>query len=121
MRVNLANAAKYGELSNVKQLLAEGTDVNTVDANQTTALYHSVDYCHVEIVCLLLDAGADVTIRNRWGHSVFDALDYRRLVGDDEYEVAQIEELLKEKRPEEFMAWWMERDNCGGCDIPNGN
>jgi Carboxypeptidase regulatory-like domain/Ankyrin repeats (many copies) len=64
----LVNAAARDELGKVKELLAAGMDVNIVDADtDTTALMEAVDNGNQEMVIVLLNAGADVNTKNKYG------------------------------------------------------
>ena len=57
----LLEAAKIGDISEVKNLLARGADVNATDSEGTTALHVAVKFRHVKIVEALVIAGADLT------------------------------------------------------------
>ena len=62
----LLAAARAGSVPAVRQLLARGVDVNTAEGFQkTTALMWAAAESHMEVVDLLLEAGADP---NRQGH-----------------------------------------------------
>jgi hypothetical protein len=64
----LVNAAARDELGKVKELLAAGLDVNILDADtDTTALMEAVDNGNQEMVVVLLNAGADVNAKNKFG------------------------------------------------------
>ncbi len=61
-------AARRGEVGTVRQLLDEGTPVDQFDTTdpygrETTALYQATKAGRIEVVGLLLDAGADPTLR----------------------------------------------------------
>ena len=74
------DAAASGDIEQVKELLASGTDMDEVDGKQRTALHHAARRGHVAIVELLIERGADVNPREaisghtplhlaeRWGH-----------------------------------------------------
>jgi hypothetical protein len=48
----------------VKRLLDEGVDVNTKFRYNATALFYACDHGHVEVVKVLLDKGADLTVKD---------------------------------------------------------
>ncbi|KAI1630848.1 ankyrin repeat-containing domain protein [Biscogniauxia mediterranea] len=58
----------------VKQLLDHGADVNAAAIDGWTPLHQAVFNCErpddrLEIVQMLVEAGADVSLKNKWGHS----------------------------------------------------
>jgi ankyrin repeat protein len=55
----LRSAAQRGDVERVKQLLAEGADVNYSDEHGFTAMHIAAEKNQVEIIRLLLNAGAD--------------------------------------------------------------
>ena len=63
----IIEAAKSGNLATVQALLAKRADVNTAQADGTTALLWAVDRDAADIVQALLRAGADVRAANRYG------------------------------------------------------
>ncbi|XP_019617594.1 PREDICTED: uncharacterized protein LOC109464924 [Branchiostoma belcheri] len=63
----LRKAAGRGEEDRVKQLLAEGVNVNAADNSEWTALHSASRYGHTGTVQALLTAGATVDARNYWG------------------------------------------------------
>lgn len=62
--LRLIYAAAAGDLSEVKQLIAEGVDVNIASKNGYTALMSTAGRGHAEIAKILLDAGADINLQN---------------------------------------------------------
>jgi len=67
-KVNLMNAAKYGDLEGAKAALDAGADPNVGEMLGNTALMYACDYYgNVDIVKLLLDHGADPNIGNNYG------------------------------------------------------
>ena len=60
---------RQGELARVKQLLADGADVNTRDFNGQTPLHLAVGYKHLEVTKLLLEKGANVHAKDYEGNS----------------------------------------------------
>jgi Ankyrin repeats (3 copies) len=60
----LQEAARKGDAVAVKKLLDAGVDVNTKFRYGTTALFYACDHGHLEVVKVLLDKGADLTIKD---------------------------------------------------------
>ena len=60
----LQEAARKGDAVAVKKLLDAGVDVNTKFRYGTTALFYACDHGHLEVVKVLLDKGADFTIKH---------------------------------------------------------
>eukprot|EP01133_Synstelium_polycarpum_P017200 gene17200-20499_t len=73
----LIKAAKHGNIPLIKSLLDLGASVNFPDADGFTALMRAVQYegvfqsSSIEVVRLLLDAGANPAARNKYGEDVF--------------------------------------------------
>ena len=60
----LGEAARKGDAATVKKLLDEGVDVNTKFRYNATALFYACDHGHLEVVKVLLDHRADMTIKD---------------------------------------------------------
>jgi len=60
----LQDAARKGDAVTVKKLIDEGVDVNTKFRYNATALFYACDHGHVDVVKVLLDNGADLTIKD---------------------------------------------------------
>jgi hypothetical protein len=58
------DAARKGDAAAVKKLLDEGVDVNTKFRYNATALFYACDHGHLEVVKVLLDHGADMTVKD---------------------------------------------------------
>lgn len=58
------DAARKGDAAAVRKLLDEGVDVNTKFRYNATALFYACDHGHVEVVKVLLDKGADLTVKD---------------------------------------------------------
>ena len=63
----LADAAKRGDKTAIRTLIAQKVDVNTAEPDGTTALFYAADRGDVEAVDLLLAANANVKAANRYG------------------------------------------------------
>jgi ankyrin repeat protein len=65
--------AVHGERDDdVANLLAEGTDVNLGDSDGITPLMASAMNGNIVIARMLLNAGADPSVRNRWEMTAYD-------------------------------------------------
>jgi ankyrin repeat protein len=64
---DLLVAIRKGDHSQVQKLIAGGADLNTADADGTTALMHSVIESDLKMMKLLVDSGANVNAKNNLG------------------------------------------------------
>jgi ankyrin repeat protein len=70
---DLSGAARSGDLTRVKLLIANGTDANTADTNGgRTPLHWAVKGNHIEVVRYLLESGADIDRGERAGKTALD-------------------------------------------------
>src|SRR5204862_11045 len=60
----LQDAARKGDAATVKKLLDEGVDVNTRFRYDATALFYACDHGHLDVVKVLLERGADMSIKD---------------------------------------------------------
>jgi ankyrin repeat protein len=60
----LQDAARKGDAAAVRKLLDEGIDVNTKFRYNATALFYACDHGHVDVVKVLLEKGADLTVKD---------------------------------------------------------
>ena len=51
----------------LKSLLESGVNPNSTDKNDRSALHAAVDSGFEDIIIVLLDAGADYNLADRWG------------------------------------------------------
>lgn len=66
---NLADVVASGNRDHALDMIAEGTDVNAVQSDGTSALLFAVYEGDLELVTALVNAGADVNHRNDYGAS----------------------------------------------------
>lgn len=74
----LGLAAWGGRADMVRQLLAEGADVNAQSGQRSTPLWNAIYGGDMECVRLLVEAGADFDNPLNWQHPVLDAISYMR-------------------------------------------
>src|SRR5262249_24259970 len=76
MHVSLDRALMKAIINNkkeiVKLLIAEGADVNFQTPDQYTPLHFAVHFASPEIVAMLLNAGANRAVTNRFGKTPLD-------------------------------------------------
>ncbi|MBI5032435.1 MAG: ankyrin repeat domain-containing protein [Chloroflexi bacterium] len=78
--VPVLQAAKDGKVQELRTLVQQGTDVNTVDADKgMTALMYAVEFGRVDAVKLLLESKANVNLASKKGTT---ALMYAALAGN---------------------------------------
>lgn len=66
----LLNAAKTGDLAQVKALVEAGNvEVNVIDSFQNSALLMAVDNKHLVVAEYLLQHGADIQLDNKYGYT----------------------------------------------------
>lgn len=69
-RVKLMYLANEADLDGVKELLDSGIDVNFRDIDDRTALHVAACQGLTDVVSLLLERGADIDRKDRWGSTV---------------------------------------------------
>jgi hypothetical protein len=80
-------AAATGNLDVVDSFLQSGIDVNTQNAEGSTALYAAAVEGQAQVIEFLVARGADVNIQNKWGHSPLHAA--REMKRDEAIRVLQ--------------------------------
>lgn len=60
----LQEAARKGDAAAVRKLLDEGVDVNTKYRYGATAIFYAADHGHLEVVKVLLEKGADLSVKD---------------------------------------------------------
>src|SRR2546430_1635927 len=68
-RIPLHQAAVHGKLTDVKQMIAAGDDVNATDKEGFTPLHMASQQGHADVAKALLDAGANVDAKDAWGNT----------------------------------------------------
>lgn len=73
----LIPASEHGYITTVRRLIAAGVDVNHVNTPGWTALHEAIVYGdgsmkYQQVVTALVDAGADLSIRDSSGRSALD-------------------------------------------------
>lgn len=69
-RVKLMYLANEADLDGIKELLDSGIDVNFRDIDNRTALHVAACQGYSDVVSLLLERGAEVDTKDRWGSTV---------------------------------------------------
>jgi hypothetical protein len=69
---NLLTCAFKGDLQEALVHLEAGSDVNMTDNSSSTPLIFAADSGHLDMVKLLLAAGADPSLKDKWGSSALD-------------------------------------------------
>ncbi len=70
--MSMCFAASNNDLSEVKQLVARGVDVNDSDYDGRTALHLAASEGHLQVVYYLVRKGANPDARDRWGNCPID-------------------------------------------------
>ncbi len=65
--IPLIEAVKNGDTATVRALLDEGSDVNAPEVDGTTVLHWAVSRDNVDVADLLIRAGANLRVANRYG------------------------------------------------------
>lgn len=68
------DAISFGTNDRLSDLISSGADVNHRDDKGDTPANYAANINNYDMVLQLLDAGADLTIKNKWGESVLDKI-----------------------------------------------
>lgn len=88
----LHEAARRGDMSQVRNLVESGTDPNLLDDNRRTALQHAVENQHFDIADYLLGRGGSLEVKSTRG-----------LTGRDEILSRDYSKLPTENRPDNWI------------------
>jgi len=66
---SIVDAARYGDVSEVKSLIRAGVDVNALNDYGESALMHAAYSSNEALVDILVNAGADVNMTNEAGNT----------------------------------------------------
>ncbi len=66
-------------IKNVRLLISYGAEINAIGPNKNTPVHTAIAINNFEIANYLLDNGADLTIKDKWGYSPVDTL---KMFGD---------------------------------------
>lgn len=95
MNMNLIDYVKLGHFSKIQELIAQGVDLNAQDEYGYTPLMWAVNYSKLDIVKLLLEAGADKTITDNDKH---DCLFWANYYGQKEIIALFDKKILTKKK-----------------------
>lgn len=70
-KIRLMYSANEGDIEGIKELLELGTNVNFRDIDERTALHVAACQGYSDVVKLLLDNGAEIDPKDRWGSTVY--------------------------------------------------
>jgi ankyrin repeat protein len=71
----LNQAALWGQLGLVRELLENGADVKGTNSDGNTALHVAAFMCHKEVAELLIEHGAELDCKNHRGETPLDVVD----------------------------------------------
>lgn len=69
----LHDAVKQGDIKEAQQMIASGSNVNEQDQHGFTPLYWAANGCNESMVNLLLEKGAPLDAKTRWGSTPLEA------------------------------------------------
>ncbi|KAG5800690.1 hypothetical protein H9Q69_000249 [Fusarium xylarioides] len=65
-------AIRANDIFEVDKALQKGSDINTVDGEGKTALFHAIEYQDQNMIDHLLDKGIDISVSDKSGNTVLD-------------------------------------------------
>ncbi|WP_353271056.1 ankyrin repeat domain-containing protein [Wolbachia endosymbiont (group A) of Alloplasta piceator] len=68
----LVSAAGVGRLSDVRELLEKGANIEARDSDGYTSLHRAAEGGHLEIIRFLIDKGANIGAKNKDGKNPLD-------------------------------------------------
>jgi len=72
LSINLLYYAKQNKLREIRRSIAAGHDINYADYDQRTPLHLAANYGHFEIVKYLINHGAYINVKDRFGNTPID-------------------------------------------------
>lgn len=73
---------EHATVEDVRQAIKDGCDVNGTDNDNRTPLMNAVEYPKLDVIKCLLDAGADVNARSKYGCTVLTMVNTMRATAD---------------------------------------
>eukprot|EP00186_Timspurckia_oligopyrenoides_P000119 CAMPEP_0182443668 /NCGR_PEP_ID=MMETSP1172-20130603/2344_1 /TAXON_ID=708627 /ORGANISM="Timspurckia oligopyrenoides, Strain CCMP3278" /LENGTH=1106 /DNA_ID=CAMNT_0024639021 /DNA_START=28 /DNA_END=3348 /DNA_ORIENTATION=- len=101
MTSELMNFVYAGNAELVEELLDQGVDVNGSDYDKRTPLHVAASECALSVLKLLLERGANVNVKDRWGSTPLDDAKREQILlsqNDDVVEEQSHEEMVKKNR-----------------------
>jgi ankyrin repeat protein len=78
--IDLFNAILKGDINRIKHLIRTGTDINIKAIDGRTPLFYAAQHDYMQIVNILIEAGADWNVKNNKGYY------FTYLLTDKQYE-----------------------------------
>ena len=78
LAVQLNTLAREGKPEKLQQYIAVGADVNSVDYDGRTPLHIGASEGHKAVVHVLLESGARIDAKDRWGHTAQVAAEHAK-------------------------------------------
>jgi len=98
----LTSAIERDRIDILKYLLKNGADVNLIDNNGLTSLFYAADHESLSSLQLLINAGADWYIKDKYGDYFIDNLseELKKIISEDYPE--KYEEYLIRKKADKY-------------------
>ena len=111
-------ATANNHASTAKLLIEHGADVNALQRHgEDTILYQAIMRGSISVLNLLLDAGVDLNAPDGSESANRHRTVFCKIMHTHSADLKtrqQLYEVLREKRPEEFMEWWMANSSIIG-------